>query len=112
MPDIVDVAMGETQKAPFPWLGLVAVIVSSLVFIIAILVPKMAIGHHKRPRGVTQVEAKKDMRFKRVSVEKMEGKYREDEVYVKEDMKTGIKYMYVWDGSGNGGPAICRLWHK
>jgi hypothetical protein len=29
-------------------------------------------------------------------------------VYV--DTKTGVKYMYVWGGMSNGGPAITRLW--
>jgi hypothetical protein len=29
-------------------------------------------------------------------------------VYV--DTKTGVKYLYLWSGAGNGGPAITRLW--
>ena len=29
-----------------------------------------------------------------------------------EDTKTGVKYLYIWSGAGNGGPAICRYWEK
>lgn len=28
------------------------------------------------------------------------------------DNETGIKYLYVWEGGANGGPAITRLWEK
>lgn len=28
------------------------------------------------------------------------------------DKETGIKYLYIWGGMGNGGPAITRLWEK
>lgn len=28
------------------------------------------------------------------------------------DSKTKIKYLYIWDGGSNGGPAITRLWEK
>ena len=28
------------------------------------------------------------------------------------DRETGISYLYIWDGAGNGGPAITRLWEK
>ncbi len=28
------------------------------------------------------------------------------------DSKTGIKYLYIWEGGSNGGPAITRLWEK
>lgn len=28
------------------------------------------------------------------------------------DKKTGVKYLYVWDGHAYGGVAITRLWDK
>ena len=28
------------------------------------------------------------------------------------DRETEIDYLYIWDGAGNGGPAITRLWKK
>lgn len=28
------------------------------------------------------------------------------------DTETGIRYLYVWEGGSNGGPAITRLWEK
>ena len=28
------------------------------------------------------------------------------------DTLTGVKYLYIWQGYGNGGPAITRLWDK
>jgi Family of unknown function (DUF6440) len=28
------------------------------------------------------------------------------------DSETGIKYLYIWEGGSNGGPAITRLWEK
>lgn len=28
------------------------------------------------------------------------------------DSKTGVKYLYIWEGEANGGPAITRLWEK
>ena len=28
------------------------------------------------------------------------------------DRETGIEYLDIWDGAGNGGPAITRLWKK
>ena len=29
-----------------------------------------------------------------------------------EDTKTGVRYLYVWGGMANGGPAITRLWDE
>lgn len=29
-----------------------------------------------------------------------------------EDTKTRIKYLYIWQGTGKGGPCITRLWEK
>jgi len=31
---------------------------------------------------------------------------------VYEDKKTGVRYLYLWDGMANGGPAITRLWDE
>ena len=31
---------------------------------------------------------------------------------VYKDRETEIEYLYIWDGAGNGGPAITRLWKK
>ena len=28
------------------------------------------------------------------------------------DSETGIKYLYIWGGWSNGGPAMTRLWEK
>ena len=28
------------------------------------------------------------------------------------DRETGIEYLYLWSGMGDGGPAITRLWEK
>jgi len=50
----------------------------------------------------------KTSRFKTVGYEMMGRK----EVRIIEDTKTGIKYMSVWGGMANGGPAMCRLWEK
>lgn len=29
-----------------------------------------------------------------------------------EDTKTNVRYLYVWGGMANGGPAITRLWDE
>ena len=29
-----------------------------------------------------------------------------------QDTVTGVDYVYVWRGVGNGGPVMCRLWKK
>jgi len=29
-----------------------------------------------------------------------------------EDTKTGIKYLYIWQGAMHGGPCITRLWEE
>lgn len=28
------------------------------------------------------------------------------------DRETDIEYIYIWDGLGNGGPSMTRLWKK
>jgi len=40
------------------------------------------------------------------------GKY--DKIYgtIYEDKTTGVKYLYIWAGSGSGGPALTRYWDK
>ena len=38
------------------------------------------------------------------------GEHQSAEVY--EDANTGVRYLYVWGGMANGGPAITRLWDE
>lgn len=38
--------------------------------------------------------------------------FLEHKAQVVVDSKTGIKYLYIWDGGTNGGPAVTRLWEK
>lgn len=54
-------------------------------------------------------EQKRNLRFQKI--EEFDFKlYENAEIYL--DTKTGIKYMYVWDGKANGGPIFTRLWEK
>lgn len=49
-----------------------------------------------------------ESRFEAVEEVNFEGK--KAMIYV--DNVTSIKYLYIWDGGSNGGPAITRLWDK
>lgn len=51
-------------------------------------------------------------RFKIVeNINFIEGTYP-SEAYIIQDKKTGVKYIYYWGGTRNGGPTITRLWDK
>lgn len=56
-----------------------------------------------------QLEAEKSYRFEKLT-EFDFNKSALGTVY--RDKETGIEYLYIWGGSGNGGPAITRLWKK
>lgn len=59
-------------------------------------------------REQNQPESPENKRFK--SLEKFEFLGNKAQVVV--DSETGIKYLYIWEGGSNGGPAITRLWEK
>ncbi len=59
-------------------------------------------------REQSQPEPPENKRFQ--SVEKFE--FLGNKAQMVLDSKTGIKYLYVWEGGSNGGPAITRLWEK
>jgi len=59
-------------------------------------------------REQSQAESPDNKRFK--ALEKFEFLGNEAQVIV--DNETGIKYLYIWEGGSNGGPAITRLWSK
>jgi len=76
---------------------------SLLFFIVAVLVFS---GCSQREQS--QPESPENKRFK--SLEKFEVLGNKAQVIV--DSETGIKYLYIWEGGSNGGPAITRLWEK
>lgn len=59
---------------------------------------------------------KENLRFREVNtinfryLEYRDTKFQKATIF--EDTETGIQYMYMWGGMGNGGPAITRLWNK
>lgn len=59
-------------------------------------------------REQSQPEPSENKRFK--ALEKFEFLSNKAQVVV--DSETGIKYLHVWEGGSNGGPAITRLWEK
>ena len=59
-------------------------------------------------REQSQPELSENKRF--TSLEKIEFLGNQAQVVV--DKETGIKYIYIWEGGSNGGPAITRLWER
>lgn len=88
--------------------GYLIIAIVAAIVAICIIVPRMCPITMGNLFSKTEISKVESLRFQKIDTFVFE----KSTAVVYKDTKTGVQYLYIWQGAASGGPCITRLWEK